>query len=110
MRLVLDDSNGEPADPRVDQALVKAVLRGRRWFEDLASGRVQSLIEIAEAEGVSDRYVGSLIPLAFLAPDIVTGQSARRSHCRGFDEAEHASSLVVATTAAPRLRLMIRDR
>ncbi len=46
-------------------------MRGRRWFEDLASGRAGSLVEIAKAEGVNVRYVGRLIPLAFLAPDIV---------------------------------------
>ena len=71
MRLVLDGGNKGSGDDRVDPALVKAIVRGRQWFEDLASGRVRSLLEIAEAEGVSDRYVGHLIPLAFLAPDIV---------------------------------------
>ena len=55
----------------VDPALVKAIVRGRKWFEDLASGRVGSLLEIAEADGVTDRYVGQLIPLAFLAPNVV---------------------------------------
>jgi hypothetical protein len=50
---------------------VKAIVRGRQWFEDLASGRAGSVAEIAEAEAVGDRYVGRLIPLAFLAPDIV---------------------------------------
>ena len=59
------------SNARVDPALVKAVVRGQQWFEDLASGRAGSLAEIAKAEGVSDRYVGHLIPLAFLAPDIV---------------------------------------
>ena len=48
-----------------------AVVRGRHWFEDLASGRAGSIAEIGEAEGVSACYVGHLIPLAFLAPDIV---------------------------------------
>ena len=71
MRLVLHGGNEGSGDDRVDPALVKAVVRGRQWFEDLASGRAGSLHEIAEAEGVSDRYVGHLIPLAFLAPDIV---------------------------------------
>ena len=59
------------SDARIDPALIKAILRGRQWFENLASGRAGSLTEIAEAEGVSTRYVGRLIPLAFLAPDIV---------------------------------------
>jgi hypothetical protein len=71
MRLVLHGGNNGSGDDRVDPALVKAIVRGRKWFEDLASGRARSLLEIAEAEGVSNRYVGHLIPLAFLAPDIV---------------------------------------
>jgi len=71
MRLVLHGGNKGSGDDRVDPALVKAIVRGRQWFEDLASGSVRSLLEIAEAEGVSARYVGHLIPLAFLAPDIV---------------------------------------
>jgi hypothetical protein len=54
----------------VDPALIKALVRARRWFEALASG--QSLEEIAKAEGVSAPYIGTLIPLAFLAPEIVS--------------------------------------
>ncbi len=68
---MLHGGQGGASDARVDPALVKAVVRGRRWFEDLASGRAGSIAEIAQAEGVSARYVGHLIPLAFLAPDIV---------------------------------------
>jgi site-specific DNA recombinase len=71
MRLVLHGGEKGPCDAQVDPTLVKVMVRGRKWFEDLASGRAGSLHEIAEAEGVSDRYVGHLIPLAFLAPDIV---------------------------------------
>ncbi len=70
-RLVLHGGQGDAGDARIDPALIKAILRGRQWFEDLASGRAGSVAEIAEAEGVSTRYVGRLIPLAFLAPDIV---------------------------------------
>ncbi len=71
MRLVLHGENNGSGDDRVDPALVKAIVRGRQWFEQLASGRVGSLVEIAKSERVSNRYVGHLIPLAFLAPDIV---------------------------------------
>jgi hypothetical protein len=35
------------------------------------TGRARSLAAIAEGEGLSDRYVGHLPPLAILAPDIV---------------------------------------
>jgi DNA invertase Pin-like site-specific DNA recombinase len=71
VRLVLHGSQEGSSDARADPAFVKAMVRGRKWFDDLASGRASSLVEIAKAEGVTDRYVGHLLPLAFLAPDIV---------------------------------------
>ncbi|HIF95015.1 MAG: hypothetical protein ABGX04_05890 [Myxococcales bacterium] len=70
-KLVLDDRGAGAADAEVDAALVKAIVRGRQWFEQLASGRARSFAEIARTEGVTRRYVARLIPLAFLAPDIV---------------------------------------
>jgi hypothetical protein len=73
MRLVLDSGQRGSSGARVDPALVKAIVRARQWFERLASGRARSLVEIAQAEGVTDGYVGQLIPLAVLAPDIVAG-------------------------------------
>jgi site-specific DNA recombinase len=71
MRLALEGASNDTATPKPDAALVKAVVRGHRWFDDLASGRAQSLTAIAQAKGCSDRYVSHLIPLAFLAPEIV---------------------------------------
>lgn len=71
MRLVVSDGATGLIDPRVDQTLVKAIVRAKKWFNDLASGRVHSLEEIGRAEALSDRYVGALIPLAFLAPEII---------------------------------------
>jgi site-specific DNA recombinase len=55
----------------VDAALVKAIARGRLWFEQLAAGGAASLEAIANRAGVSPRYVSRLLPLAFLAPDII---------------------------------------
>lgn len=54
-----------------DPAPIKAVVRAHRWFDGLVSGRARSLGEIAEKASVSDRYVSHLMPLAFLAPDII---------------------------------------
>jgi len=70
-RLVVGDDRGGSGALGLDPALVKAIARGRQWFEDLVSGRAGSLVEIAEAEGVTESYVGRLLPLAFLAPAIV---------------------------------------
>jgi site-specific DNA recombinase len=71
MRLVLQSGEKGTCDPGVDPALVKAIVRARQWFEQVASGKAQSFAEIARAEGISRRYVANLIPIAFLAPDIV---------------------------------------
>ena len=42
-----------------------------RWFNDLVSLRAKSMIEIAKREKVSKNYIGRLIRLAFLAPEVV---------------------------------------
>ncbi|MBW2498300.1 MAG: recombinase family protein [Deltaproteobacteria bacterium] len=69
-RLVSTDTS--PLAPgRLDPALAKAIARARSWFESIASGRVTSFAAIATEEGVSDQYVGKLMPLAFLSPAIV---------------------------------------
>jgi len=60
-----------PAARKADPALLKAIARARGWFGDLVAGRAASLTALAAREGVTDRYVGHLLPLAFLAPDIV---------------------------------------
>lgn len=69
MRLILEGKDCSPTKP--DVALIKAVARANKWFDDLVSERARSLGVIAEAEGVSRPYVGHILPLAFLAPDIV---------------------------------------
>ncbi|MEQ9586826.1 MAG: recombinase family protein [Parvibaculaceae bacterium] len=68
MKLVLE--NGSTTNAKPDPALIKAVARGHRWFEDLATGRVGTLNEIAEREGVGHRYVRQIVSLAFLSPDV----------------------------------------
>lgn len=45
-------------------------MRAHRWFEMLKTRQVKSISEIAASEKLSRTYVGSLLPLAFLAPDI----------------------------------------
>ena len=69
LRLVVngDRSKAHKADP----ALLKAIARAHRWFDDLVTGRVASMAEIGTREGLPKNYVSWLIRLAFLAPDIV---------------------------------------
>jgi DNA invertase Pin-like site-specific DNA recombinase len=56
---------------RCDPALIKALARGRAWFEELATGRARSLQEMAKREGLSRRYIRRLVGLAFLSPRLV---------------------------------------
>lgn len=53
-----------------DPAMIKAIVRAHGWFELLKSQKVESIAEIATKEKLQRAYVSSLIPLAFLAPDI----------------------------------------
>jgi site-specific DNA recombinase len=68
MRLII---NGDDESRKVDPALLKAFARARGWFEELASGRVRSLVEIARREGLAKRYVTRLTRLAFVSPVVV---------------------------------------
>jgi DNA invertase Pin-like site-specific DNA recombinase len=68
-RLVLDGNGGTSS--KVDPALIKAIARAWGWFDDLVSGRAASIAEIAARDGFVSQYVGRLLPLAFLAPDVV---------------------------------------
>jgi site-specific DNA recombinase len=57
--------------PRLDKPLLKAIARGVTWYEDLKSGRVASMRDLAVQQNVSERYVSKIIRYAFLAPDFV---------------------------------------
>jgi site-specific DNA recombinase len=65
MRLIINGGD-EPRKP--DPALLKAFARARSWFEELASGRIRSLVEIARREGLGKRYVTRVMRLAFVSP------------------------------------------
>ena len=51
--------------------LVSAIARGRRWLDDVVSGRVTTIAELCDREKCSVRQVNMTISLAFLAPNLV---------------------------------------
>jgi len=69
MRLVIEGANVSHAN--ADPVLIKTIVRAHAWSEELLSGRAPSMDVIASRSGVSHSYVKKLMPLAFLAPDIV---------------------------------------
>ncbi len=56
---------------RADPALVKALARAFRYQRLLDEGRYASISEMAEAERIERGYLGALLRLTLLAPDIV---------------------------------------
>jgi len=51
--------------------LVSAIAKGRRFLDDVVSGRVTSIIELCTREKCSVRQVNMTMSLAFLAPNLV---------------------------------------
>jgi hypothetical protein len=60
--------NGLP-EARVNESMVRLLGRAQKWDRELRSGK--SITMIASDETVNRTYVGQVLPLAFLAPDIV---------------------------------------
>jgi len=60
-----------PTKPQPDGTLIKALVRAWRWQKLMDRGVYSSVTEIAEAERISKSYVGRILRLALLAPDIV---------------------------------------
>lgn len=52
-------------------ALIKAVVRGRAWYEKILDGQVVDLKSLARESGLTSTYARNVLACAFLAPDIV---------------------------------------
>ncbi|MCB5425918.1 hypothetical protein H0274_11665 [Altererythrobacter sp. CC-YST694] len=55
----------------VDPHMLKAIAKGWSWRRKLESGEEATIQDIAEAEGISDRYVGRMLRLGYLAPTVL---------------------------------------
>jgi hypothetical protein len=60
-----------PVTRHVDNAMVKAIARALRWRDMLENGTHATIAEIAAAEKINESYVGRVLRLTLLAPDIV---------------------------------------
>jgi site-specific DNA recombinase len=70
-KLVLPGLDQPNHSTRRAPALIKALARGRAWFDELATGRALSLQALAERDGITRRYIRRLVGLAFLSPEMV---------------------------------------
>jgi len=70
--IVTPMTNGvAPVTTRADPAVVKALARAFRYQRMLDEGRYASISEMAAAERLERGYLGTLLRLTLLAPDIV---------------------------------------
>ena len=60
-----------PVRRHIDNAMVKAIARAFRWREMLENGTHATIGEIAVAEKINEAYVGRVLRLTLLAPDLV---------------------------------------
>jgi hypothetical protein len=65
------DITAAPITRHVDNAMVKAIARAFRWRDMLETGTYATIREIAAATKMNESYVGRVLRLTLLAPDIV---------------------------------------
>ena len=79
--VVTPDHEGALVRVRADPALVKALARAFRWQRMLDEGRYGSISEMARAERIERGYLGKMLQLTLLAPDVVEAAlEGRRSY------------------------------
>ncbi len=69
LRIVV--GNDQPAASDGTVAILKAIARARLWYDQIVSGEVTSLAELARLHGVTPRYVKKIFPCALLRPEII---------------------------------------
>ena len=83
-----DGSDWRTDQPRIDNALLKALGRAFRWRRLLESGAYATTRELAAAEKVNESYTCRLLRLTLLAPDIVEsilgGKQSRQNQVGDF--------------------------
>jgi hypothetical protein len=62
-----------PTPRRVDNTLIKAIVRAHRWRDMLESGRHATVRDLAKAEAINESYLGRILRLTLLSPTIIEG-------------------------------------
>ena len=71
-QMILTDGD-QPAGPQRDanQTLIQAIAKAHRWQEQIEAGHYAGIEDLAQAIGVGRTYVGRMLRLTSLAPDII---------------------------------------
>ena len=66
------------SDGGVDPHVLRAIARAWSWRRKLENGEASTILDIAQGEDVTDRYVSRMIGLAYLAPAVLEKLVRRR--------------------------------
>lgn len=70
-KTIITEVTTAPPQPRIENALLKALAKAFRWRHKIESGEYVSITDLAKAEGVNQSYACRLLRLTLLAPTIV---------------------------------------
>lgn len=69
---ILPPADHAPAEARVQDAhVLRAIARAWNWRRRIERGEASTIADIASADKVTDRFVGRMMRLAWLAPDVL---------------------------------------
>ncbi len=64
-------AGGHPIAPRIDKLLVRALTRAYTMRLKLESGEAKSVPDLVAQMGIGESYVRKILPIGFLAPDLM---------------------------------------
>src|ERR1700675_388394 len=59
-----------PTPSRVDNTIVKAIVRAHRWRDMLEPGRYATVRDLAKAEAINESYLGRILRVTLLSPTL----------------------------------------
>lgn len=71
-KIIISEVAPAPPQPKIDNALLKALARSHRWRRMIEGHEYASITELAKAEGINQSYACRLLRLTLLSPAIVT--------------------------------------
>jgi hypothetical protein len=61
----------QPISPRVDKLLVRALTRAYAMRQKLENGEATTVMDLVAQFGLGESYVRKILPIGFLAPDLM---------------------------------------
>jgi len=77
-KILPPEDAGLPGSQGQDPHVLRAIVRAWKWRRQLEEGEASTLQDIAGKERVSERFIGRMIRLAYLAPEVLEALVVKR--------------------------------